>query len=209
MISTRIFVTGISTEIGKTVVSSVLAEALEADYWKPIQAGDLDYGDGDKVRDYISNEKTIIHPNSYRLKMPMSPHAAAAIDGINIKVSHIKTPQTNKTLVVEGAGGLMVPLNKQETIADLILPEDKVILVSKHYLGSINHTLLSIALLKTRNIEPLLIYSGKAHPSSESIIASMSDVKVIGRIEYGDKINKAFVKQEALKIKHSLTIAIK
>ncbi len=144
------FITGISTEVGKTLVSAIVTEALEADYWKPIQSGDLDDSDSHKIERLISNPKTKIHPNSYALKTPMSPHAAADIDGVRIDTTKIVTPQTANDLVIEGAGGLLVPLNEKETIADLIKPGYKVILVSRNYLGSINHTLLSVEALKHR-----------------------------------------------------------
>lgn len=200
----RIFVTGISTDVGKTIVASVIVEALKADYWKPIQSGDLEHGDADKIRAYISNEKTIIHPNSYRLKTPMSPNAAAAIDGIEIQLEHIKTPKTDNILVVEGAGGLFVPLNDEDTIMDLIKPTDKVILVAKHYLGSINHTLLSINALRAVNLEPFVIYSGEAHAPTEEIIAKMSQVEVLGHIEQATSLDKGFIKEQANSLSPSL-----
>ena len=128
------FVTGISTEVGKTVVSAILTEALEADYWKPVQAGDLEDSDSHKIRRFISNTKTVIHPNAYALNTPMSPHAAADIDSIHIDLEQIIRPETHNHLVIEGAGGLLVPLNDEATIMDLIKQEDKVVVVSKHYL---------------------------------------------------------------------------
>ncbi|MEE3243258.1 MAG: dethiobiotin synthase, partial [Bacteroidota bacterium] len=142
------FITGISTEVGKTVASAIVTEALEADYWKPIQAGDLDYSDTHKVKEFVANNKTVFHDNAFKLHTPMSPHAAADIDGVSIKASEIKRPETENNLVIEGAGGLLVPISETETILDLIQPEDKVIVVSRHYLGSINHTLLTIDKLK-------------------------------------------------------------
>ncbi len=148
------FITGIGTEIGKTMISAIVTEALQADYWKPIQAGDLDHSDTHKVQNLISNEKTIFHPNSFSLKTPMSPHAAAEIDGVEMTSENIKRPTfTNENLVIEGAGGLLVPINNKETIADLISKEDKVLVVSRHYLGSINHTLLTIEALKARGLQ--------------------------------------------------------
>jgi len=127
----RLFVTGISTEIGKTMTSAILVEALEADYWKPIQAGELDNSDSHKVKSLISNTKTVIHKNSYELKHPMSPHAAAAKEGVTIDRFHIETPETDNHLVIEGAGGLLVPLNDEDTMLDIIMPDYKVIVVSR------------------------------------------------------------------------------
>src|SRR5690606_8976042 len=134
------FVTGISTEVGKTVASAIVVESLRADYWKPIQAGDLDNSDSHKVESLISNSKTVIHPNSYALKTPMSPHAAATIDGITIDLEKIVPPKTDNHLVVEGAGGLLVPLNDTDNIFDLIYPDYIVLVYTLHNLVCINNT---------------------------------------------------------------------
>ena len=178
------FITGISTEVGKTIASAIVTEALQADYWKPVQAGELDYSDTHKIKELVSNHISQYHDNSYALKTPMSPHAAAQLDNVTIKLSEIKRPKTDNNLVVEGAGGLLVPLNDTETIIDLIQPTDKVIIVSRHYLGSINHTLLTIEALKSRKLDIAgIIFSGEEHPTTEAIITKMGQVPVIGRIE--------------------------
>lgn len=177
------FVTGISTEVGKTITSAIIAESLKADYWKPIQSGDLDNSDTHKVKALVSNSITKFHPNSYALKVPISPHAAAVIDGVTINVEHIRVPQTDNHLVVEGAGGVLVPLNDQHTIMDIISRDFKIIVVSRHYLGSINHTLLTVNLLKQKGFDVAIIFSGKEHPTTEQIIQKMTEVPVIGRIE--------------------------
>ncbi|KAB1160758.1 dethiobiotin synthase [Tenacibaculum aiptasiae] len=179
----KYFITGISTEVGKTVASAIVTEALEADYWKPVQAGELDNSDAHKVEQLISNSTTTIHTNAYALKTPMSPHAAAEIDNISIELSNITEPKTSNNLVIEGAGGLLVPLNNTDTILDIIKPDYKVIVVSRHYLGSINHTLLTINLLKEKGFDVSLIFSGDEHPTTESIIKKMTGVSVIGRID--------------------------
>ncbi|WP_420551778.1 dethiobiotin synthase [Tenacibaculum aiptasiae] len=179
----KYFITGISTEVGKTVASAIVTEALEADYWKPVQAGELDNSDAHKVEQLISNSTTTIHTNAYALKTPMSPHAAAEIDNISIELSNITEPKTSNNLVIEGAGGLLVPLNDTDTILDIIKPDYKVIVVSRHYLGSINHTLLTINLLKEKGFDVSLIFSGDEHPTTESIIKKMTGVSVIGRID--------------------------
>lgn len=144
------FITGISTEVGKTVAAAIVTQALEADYWKPIQAGDVENSDTHKIKRYVTSEKTTFHDNAFTLNTPMSPHAAAAIDGVEITAKDIIRPETKNSLVIEGAGGLLVPINDIETIADLMAQSDKIILVSRHYLGSINHTLMTIELLKSR-----------------------------------------------------------
>lgn len=177
------FVTGIDTNVGKTVASAILVEALKADYWKPIQAGDLEHCDTKKVESLVTNSESKFHTNSYALKTPMSPHAAAEIDGITISIDNIKPPKTSKNLIIEGAGGLLVPMNDENVIADIIEPSYKVIVVSRHYLGSINHTLLTLDFLKKKKLETYLIFSGNEHPTTEQIISKRSGVPVIGRIE--------------------------
>lgn len=193
----RVFVTGISTEVGKTVASAILVEALQADYWKPVQAGDLHQSDSHKIRDLISNTKTEIHPNSYALKTPMSPHAAAEIDGVEIALGQIIPPQTENNLVIEGAGGLLVPLNKEDTIMDLIRPEYEVVVVSRHYLGSINHTLLTLQALTNKGFRPFILYSGNEHPTTEAIIESKSGLPVLGRIKEHTHFDKNVIRSEA------------
>ena len=192
------FVTGISTEVGKTVVSAILTEALQADYWKPIQAGELAHTDTHKVQSFISNIKTKFFPSAFDLETPMSPHAAADIDNVHISSKHIKRPNTKNHLVIEGAGGLLVPLNATETIIDLIKPSDKVVIVSRHYLGSINHTLLTIEALKAKKLNVFgIVFSGNEHPSTEAIISSMSEIPILGRIEEEPYFDQNVVKEYA------------
>lgn len=191
------FITGISTEVGKTVASAIITQALQADYWKPIQAGDLDNSDTHKVEKLISNHKSKLHPNAYALQTPMSPHAAAEIDGISIDINKITPPKTKNTLVIEGAGGLLVPLNTKNTILDIIQPNYKVIVVSRHYLGSINHTLLTINSLKTKGIEAAILFSGNEHKTTETIIKEMAKIPIIGRIDEEPYFDKNVVKEYA------------
>lgn len=180
----KLFITGIGTNVGKTIASAIVTQALEADYWKPIQAGDLDNSDSAKVKSLISNSTSQIFDNSYKLNTPASPHLAAAIDRITIDIKEINEPKTTNHIVIEGAGGLLVPLNDTDCIIDLIQKDYKVILVSRHYLGSINHTLLSFEALKIRKI-PLagIIFSGDENKATEAIILAKTKAKFIGRIE--------------------------
>ncbi|WP_428740950.1 dethiobiotin synthase [Tenacibaculum sp.] len=200
----KYFITGISTEVGKTVASAIITEALQADYWKPIQSGDLEYSDTHKVEKFISNSKTVFHPNSYALQTPMSPHASAEIDGITIEIDKIKEPTTKNHLVIEGAGGLLVPLNDKNTLLDVIKPDYKVIVVSRHYLGSINHTLLTVNLLKEKGFEVSLIFSGNEYKTTEDIIKKMTGVPVIGRIEEEPYFDKNVIKEYAELFKDNL-----
>ena len=187
----KLFITGIGTDVGKTIASSIVVEALKADYWKPIQAGDLDNSDSHKIESYISNDKTVIHENSYLLNTPASPHLAAQIDGISINLNQIIEPSTKNHLVIEGAGGLFVPLNNTDCVIDLIKSDYKVVVVSRHYLGSINHTLLTIEALQNRKINIAgIIFNGNENKATEEIILSKTGIKCIGRINeepYFDK----------------------
>jgi len=166
-----LFVTGIGTDVGKTIVSAILVEKLKADYWKPIQSGDLNNSDTKKVQALISNPVSKFHPEAYRLTQPLSPHQSAAIDGVTINLDNIQLPKTDNQLIIEGAGGLMVPLNQHDVMVDLVEQFDAdVVLVVKHYLGSINHTLLSLELLKQKKIKVhTLIFNGETNKSSEEI----------------------------------------
>ncbi|PTX44733.1 dethiobiotin synthetase [Christiangramia gaetbulicola] len=199
------FITGIGTEVGKTVVAAIVTQAMEADYWKPVQAGDLDHSDTHKIQKLVSSDKTYYHKNAYALKTPMSPHAAAEIDEVKIEVKKMKRPRTENDLVIEGAGGLLVPLNDKETIMELIAKEDMVVLVSRHYLGSINHTLLSIEALKSRGIEKIgVIFSGDEHPTTEEAIRKLGKVKIIGRIDEEPYFDDMVIKEYAEKFRKEL-----
>jgi len=200
----RIFVTGISTAVGKTIAAAIITEALEADYWKPIQAGDLMASDSHKIKSLVSNSRTKVHQNSYTLNSPMSPHAAAEIDGVAIEVENIIEPKTKNHLVVEGAGGLLVPINDKATILDIIKPNYKVIVVSRHYLGSINHSLLTIEYLQKSGFDVKLLFNGDAHPSTESIILKKTGVPSLGRIQNEPTINKEVIMRYADKFRSSL-----
>ena len=192
----KYFVTGIGTGIGKTLVSAILTEKLKADYWKPIQSGDLETSDSITIDRLISNSKTIIHPESYRLTQPLSPHLSARLDGVDIDLDKINTPLTDNDLIIEGAGGLMVPLNEDELIIDLIKKlEVEVILVSQNYLGSINHTLLSVNLLKQYEI-PIkgIIFNGEENTETERYILQYAKIKKLGSIPSFSNIDKEKMK---------------
>jgi dethiobiotin synthetase len=178
------FLTGIGTDVGKTVTSAVLCNKLDLNYWKPVQAG----GEDDSDTNFISKvlDKKQIIPEGIYLNTPCSPHEAAEIDGVFVDIDNYPPPKTNKTLLIEGAGGLMVPINnKGVTYIDYVkkysLP---TVLVIRHYLGSINHSMLSIKTILDENIELLgIIYSGKENAQSEKIIATkFPEVKVLLRI---------------------------
>jgi len=171
-----LFISGIGTGVGKTVVAAILTESLKADYWKPVQSGDLDNSDTMKVKSLVSNNQTVFHAETYRLSQPFSPHKSADLDGVNIKLNDFVLPETNNKLIIEGAGGLMVPLNGKDLMINLIEKLDaEVILVIQHYLGSINHSLLSLEALYSRNIKVrAIVFNGDSDRYSEDIIKAHS-----------------------------------
>jgi dethiobiotin synthetase len=189
------FITGIGTDVGKTLASAILTEALEADYWKPVQAGDLENSDTIKVQRLVSNTKTVFHKEAYQLTQPMSPHAAAKIDKIDIDLNQIQAPKTTNNLIIEGAGGLMVPLNNSQLIIDLIKKLDvETILVSQNYLGSINHTLLSIEAIKQKGLKIKgIIFNGDENKETEEYILNYTGINYLGRINNHSTISKDVV----------------
>jgi len=198
-VTNPIFISGISTDVGKTVVSAILAEALEAHYWKPVQAGDLENSDSIKVQSYCS-AKVMILPEQFQLSQPLSPHAAAEIDQIQIGLTDFQIPIVPGNFVIEGAGGLMVPLHSDGLLVIDFIQENKwpVVLVSRHYLGSINHTLLSVEVMKKRQIPIVgIIFVGDENQASESIIAKQTGVPIWGRIPLTSEINSSFVHEQA------------
>ncbi|MGB0836942.1 MAG: dethiobiotin synthase [Flavobacteriaceae bacterium] len=195
-----IFVCGIGTDVGKTVVSAILVKALKADYFKPIQAGDLEFSDTDRVRDWVGESESRYFENSYALTAPMSPHAAAKIDQVHINLTEIKRPSTTNTLIVEAAGGLMVPLNDCDVVADLIQAEDEVVLVSRNYLGSINHTLLSVYYLQSKGVEIKgIVFNGPSNAETEHIILEKTGCECLGRIAEEKEINQEIIAKYASK----------
>ena len=199
------FITGIGTGIGKTVVSAVLVEALKADYWKPVQSGSLDFTDSDFIKEYTIHHQTV-HTEEYLFSEPLSPHLAAKIDNKIIDFQHIKLPKTNNHLIVEGAGGLMVPLTHEYIIRDLIIKlQMPVILVSMNYLGSINHTLLTIEALKQKNITIAgIIFNGEPNSETENYILNYAGIKLLGKIPKADTMSKGFIVQQADQIRKNL-----
>jgi dethiobiotin synthetase len=197
--TTRIVVTGTDTGIGKTVFAAALAGALGAYYWKPIQAGLLEETDRQAVLRLSGLSEERLLPEAYRLKTPASPHRAAAIDGITIDPEALVLPNTDGSLVVEGAGGLLVPLTREVAYIDVIARwRAPVVLCARTTLGTINHSLLSIEALRTRGI-PLLgvVFIGDESVESERIIVEMGHARRLGRLPYlpqltGDMLRAAF-----------------
>lgn len=201
----KLFITGIGTDVGKTIASAIVTQALEADYWKPIQAGDLDNSDSHKVKSFVSNGRSQFHQNSYKLNTPASPHLAADLDGITIDLKSINEPKTKNHLVIEGAGGILVPLNDTDCIIDLIQKDYKVVVVSRHYLGSINHTLMTIEALQNRKIAVAgIIFSGDENKATEAIILKKTNAKCIGRIDNEPYFDENVIRYYADKFRDNL-----
>ncbi len=195
-----IFITGTGTQVGKTLVSAIITEALEADYWKPVQAGYEDGTDSLTVQELISNKKSVIHPELYRLALPASPHISADHENTKIKIKKIlaNIPETKNELIIEGAGGLLVPLNKNDFIIDLIQKlKARVIVVSKNELGSINHSLLTAAVLKKEKIKVAGWIFTENYMTYEQQISAWSGYPVIASIRHIPLITKEVVKAEA------------
>ena len=198
------FITGIGTDVGKTVAAAIVTKALAADYWKPIQSG-LAETDRGTLRELLPDHQGAFHPESYRLKTPMSPHKAAEIDGVEVALERIRRPETRNNLVIEGAGGLLVPINDHNTIADLIQETDKIILVSAGYLGSINHTLLSLEYLKSRGLKCAgIIYNHVELDGTIKIIEKMSGVPTIGHMKRHESIDAQIVTHYAHQFRERL-----
>ena len=194
------FVTAIDTDSGKTLVSAILCEMLQADYWKPVQAGLP--RDSDTVQSLVSNSKTRIHPERHLLTTPASPHASAKIDGVEIKLSDFIAPPASN-LVIEGAGGCLVPLNDSDFVIDLATHLNaQVVVVADLYLGSINHTLLTLEALAARRL-PIkgIIFNGDENPESQRIILRHNpNIRMLLHLKKEKSIDRSTIRQYAEKL---------
>ena len=188
-------IVGIHTGIGKTICAAVLTEALQSDYWKPVQAGDLESTDSHFIQNHIENKRTRILPEAYRLTIPASPHFAAAQDGVEIVLDKLTLPKSDNSIIVETAGGILSPLSDTLVNLDLIkhlgLP---VVLVTNDYLGSINHTLLSVEILRGANVEILgLVFSGQRVDATRTFIQKYTGLKTLLEIPFFENLDKKTV----------------
>lgn len=199
-----VFVTGMGTGIGKTYISAILAQALNADYWKPVQAGFEEVTDTQWIRS-ITGLTT--HPEAYKLKLAASPHIAAREENIIISIPHLLKlrPATDRNLVIEGAGGLMVPLNENEFVADLISSLDvPLILVSRNMLGSINHSLLTAMACREKGLKVLGWIFNDDYLNYENEIVRWSGIPSIGSIPFHPDPAREFIKEQADKLRNKL-----
>ncbi|MBA3239229.1 MAG: dethiobiotin synthase [Parachlamydiaceae bacterium] len=181
----KIIIAGTGPDVGKTVVSAILTTLLNGSYWKPIQCGRKEESDTATMHDLIDSYKHKIYPPKYSLDAPLSPHHAARLEGISIDASSIVPPETTSPLIVEGVGGIFVPLTTKILTIDLFSSwKDCLwILVSNHYIGSINHTLLTVEALKRRQVSIAgLIFNGKPNPDSEEAILDMTQLPLLERL---------------------------
>ncbi len=204
---TSYFITGIGTGIGKTVVAAIITEALHADYWKPVQAGYADGTDSGWLKSMLTNNISVVHKESYLLKLAASPHLGAGQEGIEISLDKIlsEKPITDNTLIIEGAGGLLTPLNKNEYVVDLIKKLNAtVIIVSKNYLGSINHSLLTARVLQQSGINILGWIFNDEYLDYENEIVEWSGFRRIASLKNLPELNKAVIHAHSVKISEHL-----
>lgn len=190
-------VTGTDTGVGKTVFSAALVHALDAHYWKPVQSGLEEETDSELVARLAGAEPLRILPEAWKLKTPVSPHLAAQIDGVEIDPLALVPPQLERPLVIEGAGGLLVPLTRRVPYADVFarwqLP---TILCARTALGTINHTLLSLEAMRVRRIPILgVVFIGDEVRDSQSIISELGKIKVLGRLPKCDRLDPETLRQ--------------
>ena len=188
-----IVVTGTDTGIGKTVFAAGLASALGGAYWKPIQSGlDGAFSDSEVARRLGVRQ---VLPETYRLTEPLSPHRAAELDGIEIDPARLVPPQTDRTLVIEGAGGLLVPVTRSLLFADLFADwRAPAVLVARTALGTINHSLLSVEAMRARAIPILgIAFVGAANDDNEATICALAGVRRLGRLPWLDPLDAAML----------------
>ena len=217
----NLFITGIGTNVGKTVVSAFLTETLQADYWKPIQSGVVEGKDSDTVKSLITNSKSFFHPETYLLKEPLSPHFAAKLDGVKIELDKIKSQFLNLSLslraesrskaqhlIIEGAGGLLVPINDTHYVIDIAKQFDcEIVLVISSYLGCINHSLLSIDyLLRNQFKLKALVFNGTFEPEVKQAITNYVKNTLIIDVPQLDELSKSTVLQISSQIKAQLSL---
>ena len=207
MVTEILFVTGIGTGIGKTVAAAILAEALDFDYWKPVQAGFADGTDSEWVKSVISNGFARVHAESYKFKLPASPHIASREESIKISIGKIKSDfesilnkpdRSTKGVVIEGAGGLLVPLNENEFVIDLAQAlNSRLILVSRNYLGSINHSLMTASIASSRGIPVEGWIFNDQFMNYENEIVKWSGYPKLMSIPFTSHLNSNFIREQA------------
>jgi dethiobiotin synthetase len=193
----RLVITGTDTGVGKTVFAAALTDALSGYYWKPVQSGLEDATDSETVRRLGQLAPDRILPEAYRLTTPASPHLSAKLDGVTILPHDLSAPDADAPLVIEGAGGLMVPLTDRTVFADVFARwRIPVVLCARTELGTINHTLLSLEALRARSIPILgVAFIGDEQPDTQGTIAALGQVSVLGRLPRLDPLTSDALRQ--------------
>ncbi len=196
------FITGIGTGVGKTFAAAILTEALQADYWKPVQCGIEGGTDTERVKSLITNSKTVFHKEAYCFKEPASPHLAAELEYEKIRMEKFLLPESTNHFIIEGAGGIMVPLNEHNFAIDIARElEAEVVLVCRSYLGCINHSLLSLDyLLKNEFDIKGIILNGNFDKAVKSIICNYTEVPILAEIPEFSEVTKELILNQAQKI---------
>jgi dethiobiotin synthetase len=204
-------VTGIGTDVGKTTVSAILATLFQADYWKPIQSGIVQSSDTAVMSTLIDVRKHHIYESVYSLQSPLSPHHAARLENKKIDPCVITPPKSNRPLIIETAGGILVPFTNEVVCLDLFKNWNYPwVVVSKNYLGSINHTLLTIEVLRGYKQHILgLVFNGESNPDSEVAITELSQLPILGRLLPEKNINSQTIQKYANLWSHSLNHILK
>lgn len=211
-----IFITGTGTDVGKTLIAAIITEALHADYWKPVQAGFENGTDAQWVKEHLTNSVSVVHDELYRLHTPASPHIAARKDGVIIDLTTIIQQSVSlqalaegRPFIMEGAGGLLVPLNNDLMVADLIAAlQAKVVLVSRNYLGSINHSLLTAAYCRSKGLDVAGWIFNDDYLSYEDEIVQWSGYPSLGSVPGLDDISKTTIHTEAVRLQQTFIQAL-
>lgn len=195
----KLMVAGSGTDVGKTVVSAILATLLDGDYWKPIQCGNEENSDTVIIKNFINTKRHFVHTPAYSLKAPLSPHHAARLENTSIVLDAIRLPQTERSLIIEGVGGIFVPLTTKVLTIDLFKSWNcRWVVVSRHYVGSINHTLLTIETLKQRQVPIIgIIFNGESNPDSEAAILEISQLPCLGKLLPEENLNPTIIQRYA------------
>jgi dethiobiotin synthetase len=203
-------IAGCGTEVGKTVVAAILTTLLRGDYWKPVECGARESNDTATMQRLIDTTQHQLHPPTYSLQAPLSPHHAARLENVTIDLRAFRIPQTDRPLIIESVGGILVPLTPKVSSLDLFKHWDcRWVIVSQHYLGSINHTLLTVEVLKSHQI-PIagIVFNGEPNQESEEAIQEIGKLPCLGRVLPEKTIDfqtiQKYAKQWQPQLSHSL-----
>jgi len=193
----NLFITGTDTAVGKTVISAMLMAGLNATYWKPIQSGLEEETDASWIQRVTQLPSKQFLPESYRLSAPLSPHASSQLDGIRIDMDQMRLPNNKRRLIIEGAGGVLVPINEKDFIVDLIKQLNiPVLIVAPNRLGTINHTLLTIKLIRDYKLQIFgIVLNGEPNKINKQAIEKYGKIPVVAEIPHIKNITSSTLKE--------------